>query len=85
MVNKNIGLIKCSECDCSEVPVREANTAKSFAYSICPECGNQSFCRSVLCDEKLRARMRPVDAPIATETPAPKPEEKENKDGWNFD
>lgn len=71
-----IGHIVCVVCDYPDAEVAEAGSG--LAYVVCEECNRQDFCRSKKCDQKLRAKMRPVAAKPASPPPAdpPKPKPK---------
>ena len=92
MAKENIGTIECTVCGFPDAAVRESKNG--LAYIMCEDCGNQSFCRSVSCDEKLRARMQPVgsekktsnDKPEVkkedTPKPTPQPKQEEEDSDW---
>ena len=68
-----LGLIACDVCGFEDAEVAESGSG--FAYVVCDECNKQTFCRSKHCDEKLRARMRP----LASGTPRAAPVKPEKK------
>ena len=75
MPRPDIGTIECGICGHPEAHVRESE--RGFAYTLCEECGHQGFTRSAFADNKLRAKMQPIESkpePEKKPAPAPKPE-----------
>lgn len=66
-----LGVIECPICgaDC-ELKL----TKKNKAYCNCGECGSQTFARGAISDNKLRERIRKIEA--AAEQAAPEPVKK---------
>lgn len=74
-----IGHIDCSFCGFdAEVKISDKSL---LAYTFCPDCNAQSFCRTKYQHEKLLAKMRPVTVtenlqPIESENTPPVVEKK---------
>jgi len=77
VAKETIGYVKCSECGEPQAAVRMSS--RSFAYSVCPNCGKQGFCRSKMCSDSLLNRMQPIEQAAPRND---KPEEVKDHGGF---
>lgn len=69
-LSKPIGFCTCPDCGYVDCEIKEDKN--KHAYRFCPDCNIQTFTRDDTRSERMKSKMRPVNAPPPIEQEAQK-------------